>query len=119
VDTARLRVLRTYPQVQALLTSLLSNQRLISEDDHQLLQLDKLPSSLKAAVTRAERRGKAWVAWRKGPDCSGITAELDEATSRMHSRPVLQVFLHDVHGRVIGSSLWLETHPNHWARCES
>jgi len=119
VDTARLRVLRTYPQVQTLLAALIANQELIPAGDHRVLQLDRLPGAMRKAVRRAQRSDRAWAAWHKGSDCFAITAELNEEGSRMHARPVLQVFLHDIQGRVIGSSLWLETRPDHWAPCES
>jgi hypothetical protein len=117
VDTARLRALRTYPVVQALLRSFLLDQKPIPVESQLITAPGDLPTALRTTVDRAERNGRAWCAWRVLGEVCAITADVDEPGSRMYARPVLQVLWHDLNGRVIGASEWLETYPNHWCAC--
>ncbi len=115
MDTARLRVLRTYPELQALLRSLLLNQMLLPADSELLGPSSEISPDLREALERAERDGRAWSAWQRKGELSAVSAQLDEEGSRAHGRPVLLVFLHDALGRVVGSSSWLEVQPGSWA----
>lgn len=117
MDTARLRALRTFPRVQALLRSLLGCQSLVPAEAYFLNLLEELPRPLQDNLARAEKEGRGWCAWRVNDQLAAISADIDEAASRMHARPVLQLFLHDDSGRVIGSSGWLETQPDRWCAC--
>jgi hypothetical protein len=117
MDTARLRALRTFPRVQALLRSLLGDQKLVPPQARYLTLPHELPRALQDKLSRAEKQGRGWCAWCVGEQFAAVSADIDEAASRMHARPVLQVFLHDETGRVIGSSGWLETQPERWSMC--
>jgi hypothetical protein len=117
VDTARLRALRTFPRVQALLRSLLGHQQLVPPEGRFLTLSNELPPSLQDTLSRAESQGLGWCAWHVNDEFAAISADVDEGASRIYARPVLQVFLHDATGRVIGSSGWLETQPGRWASC--
>jgi hypothetical protein len=114
MDTERLRVLRTAPELQALLRSLLLEQRLVPAGS-QLLDLASLSPQLQQALERAERDGRVWCAWVQNGELSAVSAHIEEHQSRAHGRPVLLVFLHDQSGRVIGSTAWLEAKPGSWA----
>ena len=118
VDTARLRALRTYPQVHDLLRSLMSDLNLIPRNSELVGQLDALPVPMKRALLRAENRNRGWCAWRDAGVPVALTADVSEAASRMQGSPVLQLFLHDCQGRVIGSSGWLQTQLHGWSACE-
>ncbi len=118
MDTARLRALRTFPQVQTLLRSLLADRELIPPQSELIAEPDKLPRDLRHVLARAEERGHAWCAWVQAGELTALTADVSEDGSRMYARPVLQVFVHDHTGRVIGSSGWLETEVNRWSACE-
>ncbi len=116
MDTARLRVLRTFPEVQALLRSFLSSRELLPSHN-ELINLSDMPSGIRDSIERARSDGRAWCAWRSGTDVNAVTAELDEDGSRAYKRPVLSVLLHNPSGHVIGSSIWLESEPGSWSHC--
>jgi hypothetical protein len=113
LDTARMRVLRMFPQVQTLLADLIK-QRALIPPRAQLLGMDLLSVGLKNTLVKAEGRGCPWHAWTVGGETFAITGTLEDTSSRMHARPVLRVLLYDIQGRVIGSSQWLETQPGQW-----
>jgi hypothetical protein len=119
MDTARLRALRTFPRVQVLLGELITNQKLIPGGSLDLRDLNALASRLKASVLKAEQNGCAWYAWSCNREVYAIAGSIDEASSRMHAKPVLSVLFYDGKGRVIGSSKWLEIRPNLWTGCHS
>jgi hypothetical protein len=73
-----------------------------------------LPNGLKSSLQRAEREERAWCAWSTDGEVFAVTGHLDDVSSRMHAKPVLQVFLYDGKGRTIASSKWLEVRPNRW-----
>jgi hypothetical protein len=105
--------------VQALLRSLLAHRELIPAGGRLLALSQQLPHPLQDTLLRAEKRGRAWCAWRVDDEFGAISADIDEAASRIYARPVLQVFLHDVTGRIIGCSGWLEAEPARWSSCQS
>ncbi len=91
---------------------------MVPPESELIVQPDRLPAELRQVLTRAESSGRAWFAWMQGDQVTAVSADVNEDGSRRHARPVLQVFLHDVNGRVIGSSGWLEIRLNCWAACE-
>jgi hypothetical protein len=109
-----MRVLRMFPQARTLLADLVKNRGLIPTQA-QMLSLDMLSVGLKATLTKATHKGDPWLAWSVNGETFAVTGTLEEASSRMHARPVLGILLHDQQGRVIGSSSWLETHPGQWS----
>ncbi len=117
MDTARLRALRTFPEVQTLLQSFLLDRNLLPPQSQLIKPDDELQSGLWDTIDRAQRQGNAWCAWRHDSDVYGITAQLDELGSRAYGRPVLLVLLHNMSGHVIGSSCWLENQPGSWSHC--
>ena len=117
MDTERLRTLRTLPELQALLGSFLADRQLLPLQSELITQEDELPQGLRSAIGRAENQAHVWRVWRHQSEVNAVTAQLDEDASRLHGRPVLLVFLHNVSGQVIGSSKWLETRPGHWTHC--
>lgn len=118
-DTARLRGPSTFPRAQVLLGELLTDRKLIPSGSRTVTQSEGLPNALKACIQKAERRGTAWCAWASEGELFAVTGHIDDVTSRMHAKPVLQVLLYDAKGRVIGSSKWLERQSNQWTACES
>jgi hypothetical protein len=114
MDTARLRVLRTLPELQGLLRSFLLDQKLVAPETELFGASSEMPSELRDAMDRAERDGRVWSVWRKEGELAAVSAQLDEDGSRAHGRPVLVLFLHDAAGRVIGSTSWLEAKPGAW-----
>jgi hypothetical protein len=117
VDTARLRTLRTLPELQALLSSFLADRQLLPVQSELITREGELPEGLRGAIRRAENQDHAWRAWRHQSEVNAVSAQLDEDASRLHGRPVLLVFLHNALGQVIGSSKWLETRPGVWTHC--
>jgi hypothetical protein len=118
-DTARLRGLSTFPRVEVLLGELITDQSLIPSGSRDLPTVQALPEALKSSIQKAERRGNAWCAWSLQGELFAISGRLDDVSSRMHAKPVLQVLLYDGKGRVIASSKWLEVQSNQWTACES
>jgi hypothetical protein len=118
-DTVRLRGPGSFPSAQVLLGELITDRKLIPAGSRTVQQLDTLPPALKSSIQRAERQGNIWCAWHRDGELSAITGRIDDVSSRMHARPVLNVFLYDGKGRVIGSSKWLEIRPYEWTACES
>jgi hypothetical protein len=114
MDTARLRVLRTSPEIRALLLSFLHHRELLPSNS-EFINPEVAPGGLRRTIDHAQRGGRAWCAWRCGADVNALTAELDEIGCRTHGRPVLLLFLHNASGQVIGSSSWLESRPGHWS----
>jgi hypothetical protein len=105
-----MRVLRMFPPARTLLADLLKCRALIPAGA-QLLSLEMLSVGLKGKLVKAD----PWHAWSVGGETFAVTGTLEEASSRMHARPVLGVLLYDQQGRVIGSSNWLERHPGQWS----
>ncbi len=118
-DTARLRGLTTFPRVQVLLGELITDQKLIPSGSRTVTHLEGLPAALKGCMQKAERLGSAWCSWTAERELFAITGRIDDVSSRIYAKPVLQVFLYDGKGRVIGSSKWLERRSNQWTACEA
>jgi hypothetical protein len=118
-DTARLRGLSTFPRVQVLLGELITDQKLIPSGSRTVTHLEGLPAALKGCIQKAERLGNAWCSWIAERELFAITGRIDDVSSRMYAKPVLQVLLYDAKGRVIGSSTWLERRSNQWTACEA
>jgi hypothetical protein len=118
-DTARLRGLAAFPRVKVLLGEFIRDRKLVPSGSRDVEALDALPNGLKASLQRAERNGRAWCAWSTEGEVFAVTGHLDDTSSRMHAKPVLQVFLYDGKGRTIASSKWLEVQANRWTACES
>ena len=118
-DTAPMRGLGTFPRSEVLLGELITNQKLIPAGSRIARAVEILPRSLKPSIQKALRCKNVWCAWTCGNEWFAITALVDDVGSRMHAKPVLQVFLLDGKGRTIGASKWLEVRPNQWTSCES
>lgn len=118
-DTARLRGLTAFPRVQVLLGELITDRKLVPSGSRTVSHLEGLPNALKSCIQKAERQGTAWCAWAAEGELFAVTGYIDDVSSRMHAKPVLQVLLYDAKGRVIGSSKWLERRSNQWTACES
>src|SRR6185437_1561288 len=99
MDTARLRALRTFPRVHVLLGELITNRKLIPSGSLDVKDPDSLASGLRAGVLKAQRNGCAWYAWSCNREFYAIAGSIDEASSRMHARPVLSVLFYDGKGR--------------------
>ena len=108
------RLLSKHGESHALLHSFLVDQSLVAAGSVQCGELGEVSSGLRQAMQRAERDGHAWWLWKRYDRIAAVSASLDEASCRVHGRPVLIVAMHDAAGRVVGASSWLETQPGTW-----
>jgi len=64
MDTARLRTLRTLPELHVLLRTFLTDRQLLPAESELITMEGELPEGLRSAITRAQNQGHAWSAWR-------------------------------------------------------
>lgn len=117
METLRLLKIQQPAQVERLLETFVSREKLLPKDCYRIRDPGALSSELRKLVARTTQEGRAWGCWADNLHTWVFTCEMSLPLSRVRGVPVLIVNSYDEAGDLAEGATWVVAWDGRWLRC--